>query len=154
MDEFIALALRVTVSLTVVLAALWLLQRRLARGRRVRSESRIRVLGRHALSRRASIVVVEADGKRLLLGVTEQQISVLQDATVAPAASEPVPSVSGPVPEPIRARQASSHTSLAESDEIPERRSRRRAGAAPRLDGSILSRGTWRQAAAALRQGK
>jgi len=89
------LALRVVVSLAAVLGVLWLLQRRLSRraAGRERAET-IRVVAKQGLGAKANLVVVEVDGTRYILAVTERGVSVVDQLTV-PTALEPAP-------EPLR----------------------------------------------------
>jgi flagellar biogenesis protein FliO len=62
------------------------------RGRRSGSVRRrgasrpIEVVGRQALNRGASVAIVEIDGRRLALGVTDQNVRLLADLTAADAA--------------------------------------------------------------------
>ncbi|WP_312182897.1 flagellar biosynthetic protein FliO, partial [Arthrobacter sp.] len=78
MDDSAVMALRVLVSLGVVLGLLWWLQRRLIRGRASTGpEAPIRVLSRQVISPKASVVVLETGGQRFLLGVTEASVNVL-----------------------------------------------------------------------------
>jgi flagellar protein FliO/FliZ len=70
-DTFV-LALRVLLSLAVVLGLLWVLQRRFSRGAAGGAgDVPLTVLSRRNISPKAAVVVVETDGKRFLLGVTE-----------------------------------------------------------------------------------
>ncbi|PWB97808.1 FliO/MopB family protein [Salinibacterium hongtaonis] len=143
--------LRVVVSLGVVLALLWYLQRRLSKGSlRVRKANPVVVVGRQTIGPKASVVVVDVEGSRLVLGVTDGAITMLQSAeapqpadfeqsmddavaTFSPlTAVEPLPAAEKPVPAAVAASFAG-------------------AGKGP-LAGSILSPDTWRQAAAALRR--
>jgi len=212
--ETVVLALRVALSLGVVLALLWVLQKRVARGRGgllgTRRESTVTVVARQGVGAKASVVVVDVEGERLVLGVTEASISVLaaaeapqpveepslapvarlvpaephddpfaqvlarQAATgAAPAAAltatpaaEPAPtaaptstSPAGPAAPaldalPLRPRGAARSAAVRRGPAREVRRDvdlRERGRAARALDGSILSPGTWRQAAAVLR---
>ncbi|MEH0109322.1 flagellar biosynthetic protein FliO [Tersicoccus sp. MR15.9] len=90
MDSFV-LGLRVLVSLGAVLGLIWVLQRRVKRrGGLVRAAGpAISVLSRQGIGHKASVVLLDADGQRLLLGVTEHGVSVLRSAEATPAA-EPV----------------------------------------------------------------
>ena len=93
--DTLVLALRVALSLAVVLAALWFLQRRVSRSTRVkRAASAVTVVTRQGISPKASVVVVDVEGSRYLLGVTEQSVTLLSqgDAPAAPAALSAVPS--------------------------------------------------------------
>lgn len=82
------LALRVVVSLAAVLGALWFLQRRLSRRTaRTRTTEALTIVSRQGLGAKSHLVVVDVDGARYLLGVTEAGISVI-DRLTAPAAGE------------------------------------------------------------------
>ncbi|GAB2980039.1 FliO/MopB family protein [Frigoribacterium salinisoli] len=93
--ETVALALRVALSLGVVLALLWVLQKRVARGRGgllgTRRASTVTVVARQGVGAKASVVVVDVEGERLVLGVTDGGISVLSSAEAPQAAPEPAP---------------------------------------------------------------
>ncbi|WP_353987981.1 flagellar biosynthetic protein FliO [Ruicaihuangia caeni] len=86
MDEFL-LALRVLLTLAALLAVLWWVQRRVARRQAAKPEApAIAVVSRQALTPKAQAVMIEADGRRLLLGVTEHSVTVLHaDADAPPA---------------------------------------------------------------------
>jgi flagellar protein FliO/FliZ len=89
-DTFL-LALRVVVSLGVVIGAIWFVQRRVTRGgggsRAKRASKPMSVIARQNLGPKASVAVVEFGGKRFLLGVTEHGIAVL-DGTEAEVPAE------------------------------------------------------------------
>lgn len=86
MDDLL-LALRVVVSLGVVVALLWLIQRRVGRGARRPEAPAIRVLGRQGVAGKSSVVVVEVEGERLVLGVSEGRMTVLARRDAATAAN-------------------------------------------------------------------
>lgn len=150
--DAVFVGLRVVVSLGVVLALLWYLQRRLSKGSlRTRKTNPVVVVGRQTIGPKASVVVVDVEGSRLVLGVTDGSITMLQSAEAPPVvdfeesldaavatyspltAVEPLqPAAEKPVPAAVAA-------SFASSSKGP-------------LAGSILSPETWRQAAAALRR--
>lgn len=72
--------LRVGLSLAVVTAMVWLAGRLALRRGAVRPTGvAMSVLARRSLGRRASLVVVEAAGRHLLVGVTEQHISLVAE---------------------------------------------------------------------------
>jgi flagellar protein FliO/FliZ len=127
--DTLLVALRVALSLAAVLGLLWVLQRRLAKGSRAARADLVRVVGRQGLGQKASVVVVDVDGRRFVLGVTEQSVTVLRDAE-APAALTP--------DFEIALQEAT------DDQAIPARLG----------TGSILSPATWRQATAALRHGR
>jgi len=107
--ETLFLALRVLVALGAVLGLIWFVQRKATRGGKKaaiasrlgagRDKRPIHVLGSHRLSAKASITVVEVDGVKLVLGVTEQGISVLEPAPAAPVVLATTP-VGATVAEP------------------------------------------------------
>ena len=143
MDTLIV-ALRVILSLGVVLVLLWYLQKRLskaARGSQV--VNLVTVVGRQVVGAKSSVVVVDVDGQRLVLGVTEQSVNLLVGAAT-PIATE------GGTGQAEFARllaaatdvEPGSHSALATTTPTT----------AARFGGSILSPSTWQQAAAALRQ--
>jgi flagellar protein FliO/FliZ len=100
------LLLRVVVALGVVVALLWIVKRRFAKGgagkgsgstarrgagsgagvaralfARRSSAGGAALRGRHALGQKSSVAVVEFDGREFLLGVTEQGVTVLHAST-------------------------------------------------------------------------
>ena len=138
--DTLAVALRVALSLAVVVGLLWFMQRKITRSSRVSKNAQlISVVGRQGVGQKASVVVVDIDGQRFVLGVTEQSVNVLQSAA-APVAN---PSAD------LFARTLDSATTADPElpDSAPERPAPTRA-----LGGSILSPATWKQTAAALRQ--
>ncbi|UPO77115.1 flagellar biosynthetic protein FliO [Arthrobacter sp. Helios] len=154
MDDSAVLALRVLVSLGVVLGLLWWLQRRLIRGRASSGpEAPIRVLSRQVISPKASVVVLETGGQRFLLGVTEASVNVLHTSE-AVEEEAPHTAFAASLHDASRAVQESGP---APDGGLPRRRDTRRSGPAEgtsMLNGSILSPDTWRQSAAFLRRGR
>lgn len=151
MDELI-LWLRVILSLGAVLALLWIIQRRVGRnaGAAVGHSRPLQLIARQGIGQKASVVIVEADGQRLLLGVTEQSVTVIRSTealAAAPATAQAAPVAS--FSDALSAETAESTTAAGR-----DRRDRRRARE-PRngLEGSILSLKTWQDSAAALRNG-
>jgi flagellar protein FliO/FliZ len=143
------LAVRVILSLGAVVALLWIIQRRVAGSQRgPRTGDVLNVVSRRGLGQKSAVVVVETDGKRFLLGVTEHSVNVLHtsDAPVAEAEAEPAPE-NGRV-FALKLAEASAN------DPAPVMRRRRQGrGPAGPPPGSFLSADTWRQAAAAARKG-
>ena len=151
MDTLIV-AVRVALSLGVVLALLWYLQRRLSRGARALGVANpVTVVGRQPIGQKASVVVVEVDGTRLVLGVTEQAVTVLHEKYLVPATVSTLDAaisvLGGSQSAPAFAR------SLAAAEVDDAARVAPPVPSAP-LAGSILSPSTWRQTAALLRQGR
>ena len=174
--DTVVVALRVLLSLAVVLGLLWVLQRRLSRGAGSRTANLVTVVGRQGLGQKASVVVVDVDGRRYVLGVTEQSISVLHDAeteqeTVAKhgpiradsandrsavAFARSLHAASGGptlVPNTVPSDTVSSDTDAPAEPPLTFRPRRDRSPAG-RLGGSILSPSTWQQTAALLRHGR
>jgi flagellar protein FliO/FliZ len=167
--DTVVVALRVVLSLAVVLGLLWVLQRRLSRGSGSRAANVVTVVGRQGLGQKASVVVVDVDGRRFVLGVTEQSISVLHDGETDP--SRAVPAGIGTVHPEARndlsavAFARSLHAASGGPTLVPSGtdtpaeppltfRPRRDRSPAGRLGGSILSPSTWQQTAALLRHGR
>lgn len=176
--ETVYLALRVLLALAVVLGLLWMVQRRLTRGGRMPGTAKqVNVVTRQVIAPKASVVVVDVDGQRFLLGVTEQSVTVLNtsDAPIAdpveakprrlaPAADEASGSrvIEAPATKAVAREAFRTHSTGGAafarvlSDLVPSapiaylpRRDRRPAS---NLDGSILSPATWKRTAAAIRR--
>ncbi len=101
--DTVLLAARVILSLVAVFGLMWLLQRRLRTGGTATRAKALSVVARQSVGQKASVVLVDTGGRRLLLGVTEHGIAVLH-SDVAPEplpgdASEPAP-VRAPVVDP------------------------------------------------------
>jgi len=95
--------LRVVLSLGVVLALLYVLQKRIVKGGRAgRQAAQVTVVARQGIGAKASVVVVDVEGERLVLGVTDASVTVLvaADRPVEPVALELVPA---PAAAPARA---------------------------------------------------
>ena len=169
----ILLALRVVVSLGVVIGAIWFVQRRMSRGgtKLKRAGKPITVVARQNLGPKASVAVVEFGGKRFLLGVTEHGISVLDNVQPEEPVTvdEPAPVVA--VATTAAARRASSTQNsrdfahaldqATEATRTPKPAAVRLAKppmfadtlvpSTSKLAGSILSAATWKQAWVAVR---
>ncbi|SEN47925.1 flagellar biosynthetic protein FliO [Cryobacterium sp. TMT1-3] len=148
MDTLIVAA-RVVLSLGVVLALLWYLQRRLSRGALGKNVANpVTVVGRQPIGQKASVVVIEVEGTRLVLGVTEQAVTVLHEKSPATTSTldDAISLLGGPASTPAIAFARSLATATAD-DAAPVQP----PVASAALAGSILSPSTWRQAAALLR---
>jgi len=143
--DTLVVALRVALSLGVVFALLWFLHRRITRGGASRGAAvAISVVGKQAVGQKASVVVVDTDGRRFVLGVTEHTITVLHEAETPAAAFAEALTAVAPKPAPSPAPASAQNDGLVAP-----------AGGTPgALAGSILSPSTWRQAAAALGRGR
>lgn len=150
--ETLVVALRVVLSLAVVLGLLWVMQRRLTRGARAsHTPNLVTVVGRQGVGQKASVVVVDIDGKRFVLGVTEQSVNVLHGGDV-PAPSAAAAVFARSLAEAGVAEAVVAEAGVAETAPVHLVRPRRDRGPAIGMGGSILSAETWRQTAAALRQ--
>ncbi|MBG6058421.1 flagellar protein FliO/FliZ [Cryobacterium sp. MP_M5] len=172
--DTLLVALRVALSLAAVLGLLWALQRRLTRGSRAtRSQNLVTVVGRQGLGQKASVVVVDIDGRRFVLGVTEQNVNVLHDCDAPPADADAAAgdsvfarsldaaatgAVVNAVTDPDPESELAPPLILRPRHGVAARSAQTRTGQArpnqSRLGGSILSPATWQQTAAALRQGR
>lgn len=133
MDE-VFLALRVVVSLGAVLGVIWYIQRRISRGSRAKqSKKAINVIGRQAVGAKASVAVVDVDGKRFVLGVTEHTVNILHTSDTPEAPAE-----------------AFSRVLTEEGGDVEAEVMTPQASSSP-LAGSILSADTWRRAFASLK---
>ncbi|MCC6226558.1 MAG: FliO/MopB family protein [Microthrixaceae bacterium] len=95
------LFLRVGFSLGVVLAMIWGVARYAKRRGTIPtrgSEAHLDVMARRQLGRRGSLVVVEARGRILLVGVTDASIGLVADLTACPDAVEVGESTDSSVP--------------------------------------------------------
>ncbi|MEO6944425.1 MAG: flagellar biosynthetic protein FliO [Lacisediminihabitans sp.] len=180
METFLA-GLRVVVSLAVVVALLWVLQRRLTRGSRASGAAKpVRIVTKQAISPKASVVIIDVEGTRLLLGVTEHAVSVLQtsdiplevEASVESSSATAFAATMSSVKTAKPATKAVTTTST--TTKIPAQATRKPAAkpaqkspelapvaaftgatqAGGMLAGSILSPATWRQLVSVFRQGR
>ena len=167
--DTVFLALRVLLSLAVVLGAIWYAHRRLTRGGRLtpRAAKTVNVVAKQSVGGKASVVVMDVDGQRFLLGVTEQSVTVLNTSDTP--AEQPCELTAVRAATPARASGVSAtspsggaafarvlselqagpveHVNPAPIAYFPESRT------SP-LDGSILSPNTWKRAATALRRAR
>jgi flagellar protein FliO/FliZ len=166
--DYVGQALRLVLSLGVVLALMWLAARML-RGRAVRGGGDVvTVLGRVQLARGASVTVVKVADRALIVGVTEQRIALLSEA---PAAAVEPAGAAGEAPRgavgnagTVVAPPAGANSSMtvsARAHAVPAAspdharatasgRGRARPGGP--LAGSVLSPRTWKLAVEILRE--
>jgi flagellar protein FliO/FliZ len=122
---------RVLVSLAVVFGLLWFLARRMRRGGgAARRTATVRVLGKAGVGGKAQVVVVETEGRRMVLGVTEHGVSVLHDAAAPPLEAAEPASVTplAPVVQLPRLDSLISRTQWAPAANAAPRRGRRALG--------------------------
>lgn len=143
-------ALRVLLSLAAVVGLLWFLQRRITKGTRsTRATKLVNVVTRQGIAQKASVVVIDVEGKRFLLGVTEHSVTVLDanEIAVPDTAAAFESALSEAEATPASRKQVATPIPFPQQFD-PRTGLPRRAGA---LDGSILSLSTWKRAAVALR---
>jgi flagellar protein FliO/FliZ len=104
-----------------------------------RAGGALTVVARQQLTRNSAVAVVRVADKALVLGITDQQVTLLAETDSAAVEVVPAPRASGEVRERL---------SLEELTRLPAPR----AAVPGRLNGSALSPDTWRQAAVAVRQ--
>ncbi|MGO4301780.1 flagellar biosynthetic protein FliO [Leifsonia sp. RAF41] len=159
--ETLFIALRVLVVLGVIVSLLWFVQRRVTKGRtsaRRRRGNAVTVVGRQGIGPKASVVVVDVDGNRFVLGVTERQVSVLhtadrpQDADVTPL--KPLRQVEAATGTTDVSARTDSTISTTRQDAEFLTAQGRASLFDEALKGSILSPATWRQASSAVRPKK
>lgn len=162
--DYAGQAIRLVLSLAVVLALMWLAARVL-KGRAVRGGGDVvTVLGRAQLARGASVAVVRVADRALIVGVTEQRIALLSEtpatalapaaeaaSTVSPAGTVVAMPAGANSALTINARtgvQSGTHTGTAQAGG-PDAGTARSDGP---LAGSVLSPQTWKQAVEVLRE--
>ncbi|MCY1144774.1 flagellar biosynthetic protein FliO [Actinoplanes sp. Pm04-4] len=138
------LVLRVGFSLFVILGMMWGLARLVRRPLLGRGHGDLVVLNRQQLSRGAALAVVKVADRAMILGVTDQQVSLLGEAEIEAFEHHPAEH------RDHLAVDAELAAELANGPgDLPGRHP-----AAPkhgRLDGSLLSPRTWRSALEFLR---
>lgn len=162
------LTVRLIASLAVVVGLMLLLARLVGKRYGARAGAPVQVLHRQPLSRSASVAVITVGSRVLVVGATDQQVSLLteldpeelaEDDSDADLLTMPTLAASpeaAPVSAPTLTALASAVTGPA-ATERPARGSHRAAPAPRRapastgaLAGSVLSPQTWRQALAAV----
>jgi len=139
--DTLMLTLRVVLSLAAVLGVIWYAQRKISRGTRGGKARTISVVGRQSVGSKASVAVVDVDGKRFLLGVTEHAVTILHTAD-APLDSAEAFS--------LALDEETDVGSAATQPRNPAPALVRPTAASP-LAGSLLSADTWRRAFASLK---
>jgi flagellar protein FliO/FliZ len=148
--DTLMLAVRVMLSLGAVVALLWLIQRRATGVKRGTLPGDVlTVVSRRGLGQKSAVVVVETDGKRFLLGVTEHSVNVLHTSE----APEPAPAAETRTDAAGDFARKLADVSPGTLEPGPVRRRRQQQPRSPALAGSILSADTWKQAASAARKG-
>ncbi|MFB9376554.1 FliO/MopB family protein [Kineococcus gynurae] len=133
---------RMAASLVAVLGLLWLITRGMRRSRAAAANSEeVAVLSRQAVGHKAGVAVVKVGTKALIVGVTEQQVTLLSQVPLDVVTAKPteerttvaIPGVSVPAPAATPAVENV-------------------APGAGALSGSALSPATWTKAVDVLRE--
>lgn len=125
----ISLTVRVVLALLVVLMLMWLLAKAVRRPYANRRDGTLAVLTRQQLSRGSAVAVVRVADRALVLGITEQQVSLLGETDIDAFETEP---------EEHRDHMQVEPGGM--SAKLPGRHPMSLGG---RLDGSLLSPKTW-----------
>ncbi|GAB1694701.1 FliO/MopB family protein [Krasilnikovia sp. M28-CT-15] len=134
----IELVLRIGFSLLIVFGLMWGLAKVVRRPLTGRHRTpNLAVLDRQQLARGAVVTVVQVADKALILGVTDQYVSLLGETDLQPF--EPPPTVHTKVRDPVSLEP---EVPLPDVTLPADLAVKHRGG---RLDGSVLSPGTWRQ---------
>lgn len=98
----VELAVRLVASLAVIVGLLMLVVRIGGRRFRGSGDAMVKVVHRQALGRSTAVSVVEVAGRRLVLGTTEQQVTVLADLGTEPAdPPAELPAAEAPAARPL-----------------------------------------------------
>lgn len=102
--DTLLLVLRVTLSLALVLGIMWFVARRVGKHPTQARGVAVDVVGRRSLGRRSGVAVVEVEGRRLVLGVSDAGVRLVADLGEVPTA--PMPEPAAVVPTTRRPRPA------------------------------------------------
>jgi len=155
----LALTIRLIASLAVVVGLMLLLARFTGRRMRGSRGSLVQVLHRQPLSRTSGVAIVSIGERVLVLGTTEQQVSLITE--LDPESLDDADLFALPPLVEVRGAPVTSHEPTGPGFETlagarsstnarPSHRGARRTPEKSALTGSILSPDTWRQAVAAL----
>lgn len=143
-------ALRVAVSLALIIGLIWFVQRKSAKWTRGKGRRPITVIAKQSLGGKSRLVIVEADGTQFVLGVSDTSVVVLKSRDAASFAEA---LAAEDVADAVPGDHAASVASLEPVAPLRPRdgaaRGRRAAHAS--FSDSITSLETWRKAAQSLR---
>ena len=165
------LAVRVGLSLAAVLGLMWWLSRRMQSSTLMRRRRRetLTVLGRQQLGKQTGVALIEASGRRLVVGYGDHGVTLLHDAGEAPEPEDidednedSIASRTSDLDGELMsltntgAPAASSVSRAALATHVPARSTSARMADARRLrsplEGSILAPDTWRKAVVAAQE--
>lgn len=135
-------AIRMVISLAVVLCLLFVVARFARRGRPRNGGPDLAVISRCSVGSKASVAVVQLGERALVVGVTDQSVTLLSEAPVSDfVAAEPdVPATAPTAGDGVVVRRVV-------IDSAPNRRESQQG----RLAGSALSPDTWRRTVESVR---
>jgi len=139
----LVLGLRVLLSLAVVLGLLWFAARKMQGTGAVRRQraNAMTVVSRQGLGGKAGLALVDVEGRRLLLGVSEHGVSLLTEIEVVAVEVAAEDAVRVEIdPEVLHTLS----TPAARKPAVPKPRNP--------LEGSVLDATTWRQAVVAVQE--
>lgn len=137
-------ALRVAVSLALIIGLIWFVQRRSAKWSKKRTKRAITVIGRQSLGGKSRVVIVEADGTHFVLGVTDSSVVVLKSRELETFADALAAEDAIEVPDDLGELD-----DLGEPDDAPALPTA--PAPTPTFAQAITSPDTWRRAAQSLR---
>ena len=152
--DTLSLVIKLVVALAVVVGLIWGLARAKKRISPTNSAT-IQVLSKVPVSRKGSLLLVEVGGKKLMIGATENNISLLSVIDMLPETPEikeerrPVQLDSFVVQRSDSPEALGFDLDLLDEDALA---SLKNSQADSALAGSVLSAHTWRQLAATLRE--
>ena len=152
--DTLSLVIKLVVALAVVVGLIWGLARAKKRINPTNSAT-IQVLSKVPVSRKGSLLLVEVGGKKLMIGATENNISLLSVIDMLPETPEikeerrPVQLDSFVVQRSDSPEALGFDLDLLDEDALA---SLKNSQADSTLAGSVLSAHTWRQLAATLRE--
>ncbi|SDT75861.1 FliO/MopB family protein [Actinoplanes derwentensis] len=137
----IPLTFRVLLALFIVLVLMWLLARLVRRPYTARANGPLAVLDRQQLSRGSAVAVIRVADKALVVGITEEQVSLLGEADLVAFVTD---------------EETEQHLEMEVEEDglhahlkLPDRHPGTLAG---RLNGSVLSPRTWTTALETIRE--
>jgi flagellar protein FliO/FliZ len=143
-SDGLLLALRTSLSLTVVLLVVWGAARLLGRMQGHHGGGVLEVLARQPVGRTASVAVVRVADRAYVLGVTEQSITLLEETGL-----DDLQDAESARPLPPRVRRTPLDRSPGPTSvSVPDGH----ATSAGTLHGSVLAPSTWRQAVEVVRE--
>lgn len=163
--------LRVIISLAAVFGLLFYLRKRLGARFGAPEVSQLKIVERHSVGPKSSVVLLDVQGRRYILGVSESSVNLLDSFEAnEPAVPEEAENTAGSsrafaavlesqgkplIPSEAKTKVLpAANASTTAGNSVLEPHSNTPTSLPGPLTGSILSPDTWRRAAAAIRQGR